>query len=56
MKKRREWRRKGVGERGQHEEGLRLLRCWGERLLVGCEQGPTQLSVKCTWIPWKGRK
>lgn len=26
------------------------------RLQVGWEQGPTQLSIKCTWVPWKGRK
>lgn len=28
----------------------------GSRLQVGWEQGPTQLSIKCTWVPRKGRK
>lgn len=35
------------GECGQREERLRVRRRG---------QGPTRLSIKCTWVPWKGRE
>lgn len=38
----------------QLSERLRGVR--GSRLPVGWKQGPTQLSIKYTWVPWKGRK
>lgn len=43
----------GGGSVGSSE---RLSREEGSRLQVGWEQGPTQLSIKCTWVPWTGRK
>lgn len=37
------------GKCGLYEERLRVLRRWGD-------SGPTQLSIKCTWIQRKSRK
>lgn len=43
----------GVGSMGSVGEPERGE---GEQVPVGWEQGPTQFSIKCPWVPWKGRK
>lgn len=40
----------GGREAGETERGE------GEQVPEVWKQGPTQLSIKCTWVPWKGRK
>lgn len=44
------WMEQEGGSAGEPERGK------GEQVPVGWEQGPTQLSIKCPWVLWKGRK
>lgn len=56
-----EWNRgEDGGGRGSGSVGSAALReaerGEGERAAMGWKQGPTQLSIQSTWVPWKGRK